>query len=134
MVRIASASNSTRQSALTEGSPSTKIRISIANDAALEPTERKAVIGVGAPSYTSGAHSPMPKSWDTIGVPGRSSVSSFASFGADGGGNSFLDAILETNLTGTLRAAQVFGRPTFVWDNTPVNDFPPTAEARVPDP
>ena len=36
--------------------PSTKMRISIANDAAFEPTERNAVIGVGAPSYTSGAH------------------------------------------------------------------------------
>src|SRR6478735_1645084 len=32
------------------------MRISIAKDAAFEPTERNAVIGVGAPSYTSGAH------------------------------------------------------------------------------
>src|SRR5205085_6409154 len=32
------------------------MRSSIANDAALEPTDRNAVIGVGAPSYTSGAH------------------------------------------------------------------------------
>ena len=38
------------------GRPSTKIRSSIANDAAFEPTDRKPVIGVGAPSYTSGAH------------------------------------------------------------------------------
>src|SRR5438309_6478708 len=28
----------------------------MANDAAFEPTDRNAVIGVGAPSYTSGAH------------------------------------------------------------------------------
>ena len=32
------------------GRLSTKIRSSIANDAAFEPTERKPVIGVGAPS------------------------------------------------------------------------------------
>src|SRR3954465_12971041 len=32
------------------------MRISIAHDAAFEPTDRNAVIGVGAPSYTSGAH------------------------------------------------------------------------------
>src|SRR5436853_1602770 len=38
------------------GRLSTKIRISIANDAAFDPTERNAVMGVGAPSYTSGAH------------------------------------------------------------------------------
>src|SRR5947199_512407 len=38
------------------GRLSTKIRSSIANDAALDPTERNAVMGVGAPSYTSGAH------------------------------------------------------------------------------
>ena len=53
---IASTSNSSRQSALIAGSPSRKIRSSIANDAAFDPTERNAVIGVGAPSYTSGAH------------------------------------------------------------------------------
>ena len=50
IVTTASSQNSTRQSALLDGSPSRKIRISIANDAALEPTDRKAVIGVGAPS------------------------------------------------------------------------------------
>ena len=33
-----------------------KMRSSIANEAAFEPTDRNAVIGVGAPSYTSGAH------------------------------------------------------------------------------
>ena len=33
-----------------------KMRSSIANDAAVDPTDRNAVIGVGAPSYTSGAH------------------------------------------------------------------------------
>src|SRR5207237_5270439 len=33
-----------------------KIRSSIANEAAFEPTDRNAVTGVGAPSYTSGAH------------------------------------------------------------------------------
>ena len=33
-----------------------KMRMSIANDAAFDPTERNAVTGVGAPSYTSGAH------------------------------------------------------------------------------
>ena len=38
------------------GRLSTKMRSSIANDAAFEPTERKPVMGVGAPSYTSGAH------------------------------------------------------------------------------
>jgi hypothetical protein len=32
------------------------MRRSIANAAAFDPTERNAVIGVGAPSYTSGAH------------------------------------------------------------------------------
>src|SRR5450756_973029 len=44
------------QSPFADGSPSKKIRRSMANEAALEPTDRKAVIGVGAPSYTSGAH------------------------------------------------------------------------------
>jgi AmmeMemoRadiSam system protein A len=34
----------------------TKTRISTAKPAAFEPTERKVVTGVGAPSYTSGAH------------------------------------------------------------------------------
>ena len=33
-----------------------KRRSSIANEAAFEPTDRNAVTGVGAPSYTSGAH------------------------------------------------------------------------------
>src|SRR5260370_31354200 len=56
IVTIESTSNSSRQSAFIEGRPSRKIRSSIAKDAALEPTDRKAVIGVGAPSYTSGAH------------------------------------------------------------------------------
>ena len=32
------------------------MRSSIAKDAAFDPTDRNAVIGVGAPSYTSGAH------------------------------------------------------------------------------
>ena len=32
------------------------MRSSIANEAAFEPTDRNAVTGVGAPSYTSGAH------------------------------------------------------------------------------
>ncbi len=50
IVTTASIQNSSRQSALIDGSPSTKIRISIANDAAFEPTDRNAVIGVGAPS------------------------------------------------------------------------------------
>src|SRR5256885_8864108 len=56
IVAIDSTQKSRRQSSLADGSPSTKIRISIANDAAFEPTERNAVTGVGAPSYTSGAH------------------------------------------------------------------------------
>src|SRR5207253_5862576 len=56
IVTIDSTSNSTRQSVLIDGSPSRKIRSSIAKDAAFEPTDRKAVTGVGAPSYTSGAH------------------------------------------------------------------------------
>src|SRR2546430_14491262 len=56
MVTMASASKSIRQSALIEGRPSTKMRSSIANDAAFDPTESNAVTGVGAPSYTSGAH------------------------------------------------------------------------------
>ncbi len=50
IVTIASTSNSSRQSALIDGSPSTKIRSSIANDAAFDPTDRNAVTGVGAPS------------------------------------------------------------------------------------
>jgi hyaluronoglucosaminidase len=49
-----------------------------------------------------------------------------------------LDPQIEVMWTGTLvvpaeitvdqaaAAAQVFGRPTLIWDNTPVNDFPPT--------
>src|SRR5690242_12681518 len=56
IVTIDSASNSMRQSVFRDGSPSRKIRRSIANDAAFDPTERNAVTGVGAPSYTSGAH------------------------------------------------------------------------------
>jgi hyaluronoglucosaminidase len=32
----------------------------------------------------------------------------------------------EITVAQATAAAQVFGRPTFVWDNTPVNDFPPT--------
>ena len=56
IVTMASISKSSRQSAFIDGSPSTKIRISIANEAAFEPTDRNAVTGVGAPSYTSGAH------------------------------------------------------------------------------
>ena len=32
------------------------MRSSIANEAAFDPTDRNAVTGVGAPSYTSGAH------------------------------------------------------------------------------
>ena len=56
IVTIASTSNSSTQSALSVGSPSRKIRSSIANDAAFDPTDRNAVTGVGAPSYTSGAH------------------------------------------------------------------------------
>jgi hyaluronoglucosaminidase len=32
----------------------------------------------------------------------------------------------EITVAQAAAAAQVFGRPTFVWDNTPVNDFPPT--------
>ena len=36
--------------------PLTKSRMIKANAAALDPTARWAVIGVGAPSYTSGAH------------------------------------------------------------------------------
>src|SRR5262245_60032883 len=38
-----------------DGSPSLKMRSSIANDAALEPTDRTPVIGVGGPSYESAA-------------------------------------------------------------------------------
>ena len=38
------------QSAARAGKPSTKIRISIANEAAFEPTDRNAVTGVGDPS------------------------------------------------------------------------------------
>src|SRR5207244_9991928 len=56
IVTIDRASKSRRQSAFIAGSPSRKIRNSIAKDAAFEPTDRNAVIGVGAPSYTSGAH------------------------------------------------------------------------------
>src|SRR6184192_2370118 len=56
MVMADSTQNNRRQSAFIDGIPSTKIRISIAKDAAFEPTDRNAVIGVGAPSYTSGAH------------------------------------------------------------------------------
>src|SRR5215510_11786155 len=56
IVTIDSVSNRKRQSTLSPGNPSRKIRSSIANDAALEPTDRNAVTGVGAPSYTSGAH------------------------------------------------------------------------------
>ena len=48
--KTASASNSIRQSGLIVGSPSRKIRSSMANDAAFEPTDRNAVTGVGAPS------------------------------------------------------------------------------------
>ena len=50
IVTIDSASNSSRQSVLITGSPSTKMRSSMANEAAFDPTERKAVTGVGAPS------------------------------------------------------------------------------------
>ena len=50
IVTIERASKSIRQSALIEGRPSTKMRSSIANDAAFDPTERNAVTGVGAPS------------------------------------------------------------------------------------
>src|SRR5215213_2630141 len=56
IVMTDSTQNSSRQSALIDGIPSTKMRISIANDAAFDPTDRNAVIGVGDPSYTSGAH------------------------------------------------------------------------------
>src|SRR5947209_18954417 len=56
IVTAASTQKSTRQSPLIDGIPSTKMRMSIANDAAFEPTDRNAVTGVGAPSYTSGAH------------------------------------------------------------------------------
>src|SRR5262249_11278845 len=56
IVAIDSAQKSGRQSGLIDGSPSRKIRMSIANDAAFDPTDKNAVIGVGAPSYTSGAH------------------------------------------------------------------------------
>src|SRR5262245_52232230 len=56
MVRTASTQNNIRQSTLNPGSPSRKIRSSIANDADFDPTDRNAVTGVGAPSYTSGAH------------------------------------------------------------------------------
>src|SRR5262245_66661611 len=56
IVTIERTSNSSRQSSFIAGSPSRKIRSSIANDAAFDPTDRNAVIGVGAPSYTSGAH------------------------------------------------------------------------------
>ncbi|HLM63866.1 MAG TPA: beta-N-acetylglucosaminidase domain-containing protein, partial [Acidimicrobiales bacterium] len=33
----------------------------------------------------------------------------------------------EITVAQAAAAAQVFGRPTLIWDNTPVNDFPPTA-------
>src|SRR4029453_19163711 len=56
IVMIASTQNRSCQLWLIEGSPSWKIRSSIANDAAFDPTDRNAVTGVGAPSYTSGAH------------------------------------------------------------------------------
>ena len=56
MVMTARTQNNAVQSAETAGNPSTKIRINIANEAALDPTDRNAVTGVGAPSYTSGAH------------------------------------------------------------------------------
>ena len=60
------------------------MRISIANEAAFEPTERNAVIGVGAPSYTSGAHmwngtaailNPMPATTRMTASTSRGSVS-----------------------------------------------------------
>ncbi|MND04404.1 hypothetical protein D3C83_246580 [compost metagenome] len=50
IVTIASTSNSSRQSAFIDGTATMKMRSSIANDAAFDPTERNAVIGVGAPS------------------------------------------------------------------------------------
>ena len=56
MVRIARTYEHLRHSVVIAGSPSMRIRSSIANDAAFDPTDRNAVIGVGAPSYTSGAH------------------------------------------------------------------------------
>ena len=50
IVTAASTQNSSCQSATRLGSPSMKIRSSIANEAAFEPTDRYAVTGVGAPS------------------------------------------------------------------------------------
>ena len=50
IVTAARAQKKTCQSAVSPGSPSRRIRSSIANEAAFEPTERNAVTGVGAPS------------------------------------------------------------------------------------
>ncbi len=50
IVTIASTSNSSVQSVTSAGSPWPKMRSSMANEAAFEPTERNAVTGVGAPS------------------------------------------------------------------------------------
>ena len=50
IVTTESAANSSFQSRLLEGRPSMKIRSSIANEAAFDPTDRNAVMGVGAPS------------------------------------------------------------------------------------
>ena len=56
IVTTASTMKKSAHSSPSDGIPTTKIRSSIANDAALDPTDRNAVTGVGAPSYTSGAH------------------------------------------------------------------------------
>jgi len=57
IVTIATTSNSSRQIRRSwSAGLRRRMRISIAKDAAFEPTERNAVTGVGAPSYTSGAH------------------------------------------------------------------------------
>ena len=56
IVTTASTKKKSAHSSPSDGKPTTKIRRSMANDAAFDPTDRNAVTGVGAPSYTSGAH------------------------------------------------------------------------------
>ena len=57
------------------------MRSSIANDAAFDPTEMNAVIGVGAPSYTSGAHAWNGTAAILKPIPATSSITASASSG-----------------------------------------------------
>ena len=91
IVTMANTSNSNAQSVTSAGNPCPKIRNSMANDAAFEPTDRNAVIGVGAPSYTSGAHmwngaaailNPRPATISTTASSRRGSCACRANTGA----------------------------------------------------